>query len=198
MALYSKCCIIDNTIFTTTRISSLYCSKKCRNKGRSIPPQMLQQLVQRQAQTVVVHQTIPRAVSDFIQKHGAQVIQNSIVQNPLVLAKEELDLMGVDKTDQYILLSEAKKIKGKKKMEEIKQERNYPQVDEDLVDPEMLAISGFGSKEPDPEMLKQQITISEENLPVITTADEKMNDILSKIKKPPVSTSKYKIKHFGE
>src|ERR1700687_5867417 len=48
--VFSKICIICSNEFFTVRSNTLYCSKKCRNRVRYLPQQIVNSLVKRNAQ----------------------------------------------------------------------------------------------------------------------------------------------------
>lgn len=47
MAVYSKICVICSKDFTCLRINTMYCSKKCANRARSLPSNLMEALVRR-------------------------------------------------------------------------------------------------------------------------------------------------------
>jgi hypothetical protein len=196
MPIYTRCCIIDDVVFVTTRITTVYCSQKCRNKARSFSAAMLQRLIEKSAKTVVVQPSIPKSVRDFIKKHGADITQSTEVEDMYRSAKIELDMLGIKSADQQDLINKAKEIQGKKNIEKRIQRLSQN------IDPEMLELqnsyhtkkdrkeeiedtTGFGSQEPDAEMLAQQYTVSDEIL------DDLANHLVEKEPK------KYKIRRIG-
>src|SRR5579859_4304640 len=92
--VYSKLCIICANNFDTFKVNSLYCSKKCRNRTRYLPQNIINSLIEKYSQFTSVKKFGDSIVSQ------PQVLKNtkfsdSEMNLALGLAKAEADKRGV-------------------------------------------------------------------------------------------------------
>lgn len=95
MPIYQKVCVIDQKLFSTTRLSTLFCSKHCRNRSRYMKPALLAQLVQRnQAFTINANKYLASVLDeeDKVTSIG-YIPEGATKEHPL--GKDEGLLMGL-------------------------------------------------------------------------------------------------------
>lgn len=83
---YQKICIVDFKPFITKRMNTLYCSRKCANKARSFPRELLEQLMIRVAPCTRVFDRPNKATREFLEQFA---------NNTLGIDRKELNLSSL-------------------------------------------------------------------------------------------------------
>src|SRR5436190_6223333 len=124
MALYVKNCAICMKPFETDRIGTMYCSKKCRNKSRSIPSNLLQSLIEKASRGIQIVDTIPPSVREFIKKHAEQMsVVHSKTRNVQDIVSHLRD-MKINATDSMAIAGDIEKLLEQSKKEILEQKLN--------------------------------------------------------------------------
>jgi hypothetical protein len=172
---YLKICIICTTSFPCKRATALFCSDPCRNKGRSMKPELKLALIKRNSQYIMKANNYLAEVPD---KNGnttaiGYIPENVTSENPL---GEDAGLLLAHAT----LLQESR---NNQEMLENKQQ-SVPEDPEDI--------------DPDLQQDFQESQKSLESNSGFSTVNENDVNLINEVRKPPQNTlQKYKIRPIG-
>lgn len=131
MAIYTKICPICGLPFKSMRMNTVFCNlkkNKCRNKARSLSPQMLKSVIEIANRSMTVTPSVPKVVRDFMSKYGEVLMGKDINTTPVTHRtnttqdhtddiEKKMNMFGISKDETDILLQEAEKIKQQKEEE---------------------------------------------------------------------------------
>jgi len=130
---YESNCAICFNLFTHDRLSAVYCSKKCRNRARSFPQKMLDNLIRKAMLTLTSHKRVSE--EQRIAITGAADTTTDIRQ----VARD----IGLDPDTAKDLINGIEKIKAQRRLqaEAIRLNTSFTPTNEDdhtlIRDPEM-------------------------------------------------------------
>lgn len=194
---YSKICPICSKSFFCKKVSTIFCSKRCNNRARSLPEPLRISLVTRANAYIL---KADKYVAEVPDKDG-NITKVGYVPDAVT------DANPLGKDAGYILaLAKEKKQKQEEEKQRLELEKQRSLQSSSGFNEVNNEDAGFGSHEVDPEMLAMMHKMDEKDIPTITTTEEKLEEVLSKIRKPTQTTStdtsntprKYKIKKFGD
>lgn len=108
MPLYIKICPICLKRFETKRIGTVFCpEKKCKNRARSIPSQLMQELLEKCNKGMQVIPTLPKSVVELLKQIADAT--NAVNANSGVT--------GISLAEQQTIISEISKIKDQRERE---------------------------------------------------------------------------------
>lgn len=216
MPVYNNICIVCQRKFVSTRIDAVYCPDKqvingieiksnCRSRARSLPDNLKESLIRRNRNFKM------KATSHVADVYDAAGRESAIGYIPEGATKE--NPLGKDEGLVLALIREMKQ----KKDDDIERERLKRKYDPQLQDREdnsneqkgfdstvdshshgisNISNSGFGSKEPDVEMLAQQFELPEDMIPVLSVKETENNEE-NKQKEVDVQSPSKKYKFSG-
>lgn len=170
MTVYSKFCILCNKQFLTMRISTLFCSKNCANRMRSIPVSLKEQLIQRNSKFAM-------SMLNHVDRDGT-IKQRQIVEfDPLQRLKQQQKSTKAEESILWERGAEQARARGIDPTPRQKNTSVY--VQRSLADPEMRDFklaedddsTGFGSHVLDAEMKSKIYTLKDEEIPVLNVKD---------------------------
>lgn len=161
MAIYTRSCIVCPKMFSSKRISAMYCSQKCRNKARSIGEEQLKSMIELSNRTLHIMHEMPKVVRDFLVRYNKEGVANDDPAknvNPAQgqdIARNISKLIGLSPQDQLGLTDVASGLIAKQNAEKLKPKLTADDI-ADIDDPdykEYLKKSGHNVddiKKPEP------------------------------------------------
>lgn len=170
MTVYSKFCILCNGQFLTMRISTLFCSKNCSNKARTLPVSLKEELIRRNSKFTM-------SMLNHVDRDGTIKHRQIVETDPLRRLRQQQKTSKAEESLLWERAAEQARARGIDPT--VRQKNTSVYVPIGMADPDMRNFTldednptGFGSHVLDEKMKSQIYELKEHEIPVVNVKEK--------------------------